>query len=127
MTAEASRAQAGAEDSEVLPGRARRRSVLPVALGAVVLAAVWLIPALVLRPLAEPILLAFPVGFVVVVGIDLIRAAGTATRSRREFRAHSRYLTVSTWTGLRTIDLRGLKRVRAQRIASMTSKATYPR
>ena len=125
MTSEASRAQAGVDDSEVLPGRARSRSVMPVALGAVVLAAVWLIPALALRPLAEPILLAFPVGIVVTVGIDLIRAAGTATRSRREFSVHSRYLTVSTWTGLRTIDLRGLKRVRAQRIVSRTSKATY--
>jgi hypothetical protein len=125
VTSEASRAQAGAEDSEVLPGRARRRSVMPVALGAVVLAAVWLIPALALRPLAEPVLLAFPVGFVVAAGIDLIRAAGTATSSRREFSTHSRYLTVSTWTGLRTIDLRGLKRVQAQRIASRTSKTTY--
>lgn len=125
MTSEASRAPAGVEDSEVLPGRARRRSVMPVALGAVVLAAIWLIPALVLRPLAEPALLALPVGVVIGVGIDLIRAAGTVTSSRREFSAHSRYLTVSTWTGLRTIDLRGLKRVRAHRIASRTSKATY--
>ena len=66
-----------------------------------------------------------PVGIVVTAGIDLIRAAGTATRSRRELSVHSRYLTVSTWTGLRTIDLRGLKRVRAQRIVSRTSKATY--
>jgi hypothetical protein len=98
---------------------------MPVALGAVVLAAVWLVPALALRPLAEPALLAFPVGVVVAAGIDLIRAAGTATSSRRELSAHSRYLTVSTWTGLRTIDLRGLKRVRAQRIASRTSKTTY--
>lgn len=125
MTSEASRAQAGVEDSEVLPGRARRRSVMPVALGAVVLAAVWLIPALALRPLAEPALLAFPVGVVVGAGIDLIRSAGTVTSSRRELSAHSRYLTVSTWTGLRTIDLRGLKRVRARRIASRTSKTTY--
>jgi hypothetical protein len=97
---------------------------MSVALGAVVLAAVRLIPALALRPLAEPVLLAFPVGFVV-VGIDLIRGAGTATSSRREFSSHSRYLTVSTWTGLRTIDLRGLKRVRAQRVVSRTTKATY--
>ena len=125
MTSEASRAQAGAEDSGVLPGRGRRRSVMPVALGAVVLAAVWLIPALALRPLVEPALLAFPVGFVVGAGIDLIRSAGTVTSSRRELTAHSRYLTVSTWTGLRTIDLRGLKRVRARRIASRTSKTTY--
>jgi hypothetical protein len=125
VTSEASRAQAGAEDSGVLPGRARRRSVMPVALGAVVLTAVWLIPALALRPLAEPVLLAFPVAIVVGAGIDLIRAAGTVASSRRDSSAHSRYLTVSTWTGLRTIDLCGLKRVRAQRIASRTSKTTY--
>ena len=125
VTSEASRTPAGVEDSEVLPGRARRRSVMPVALGAVVLAAVWLIPALALRPLAEPLLLAFPVAIVVGLGIDLIRAAGTVTSARRELSAHSRYLTVSTWTGLRTIDLRGLKRVRAQRSVSRTSKTTY--
>jgi hypothetical protein len=125
VTSEASRAQAGVEDSEVLPGRARRRSVMPVALGAVVVAAVWLIPALALRPLAEPVLLAFPVAIVVGVGIDLIRAMGTTTSSRRELSPRSRYLTVSTWTGLRTIDLRGLKRVRAQRIVSRTSKTSY--
>jgi hypothetical protein len=125
VTSEAPRAPTGAEDSEVLPGRARIRSVMPVALGAVVLAAVWLIPALALRPLAEPVLLALPVGVAVGIGVDLIRAAGTVTRSRREFSAHSRYLTVSTWTGLRTIDLRGLKRVRAQRSVSRTSKTTY--
>jgi hypothetical protein len=101
VTSEASRAQTGVEDSEVLPGRTRRRSVMPVALGAVVLAAVWLIPALALRPLAEPALLAFPVGVVVGAGIDLIRSAATVTSSRRELSAHSRYLTVSTWTGLR--------------------------
>jgi hypothetical protein len=125
VTSEDSRAQAGVEDSGVLPGRTRRRSVMPVALGAVVLTAVWLIPALALRPLAEPVLLAFPVAIVVGAGIDLIRAAGTVTSSRRESSAHSRYLTLSTWTGLRTIDLRGLKRVRAQKIVSRTSKATY--
>jgi hypothetical protein len=125
VTPEASRAPAGLEDSETLPGRSRRRSVTPVALGAVVLAAAWLIPALALRPLAEPALLAFPVAIVVGAGTDLLRAAGTVTSSRREFSAHSRYLTVSTWTGLRTVDLRGLKRVRAQRIASRTSESTY--
>ena len=125
MTSEASRAPTGVEDGAVLPGRARRRSVMPVALGAVVLAAVWLIPALALRPLAEPALLALPVGVVLGIGVDLIRAAGTVTSSRRELSAHSRYLTVSTWTGLRTIDLDGLKRVRAQRSVSRTSKATY--
>ena len=59
------------------------------------------------------------------MGIDLIRAAGTVTSARRELSAHSRYLTVSTWTGLRTIDLHGLKRVRAQRSVSRTSKTTY--
>ena len=123
MTSEASPAQAGAEDSGELPGRGRRRSVMPVAF--TLLAAVWLITALALRPLAEPALLAFPVGVVVGAGIDLIRSAGTVTSSRRELSAHSRYLTVSTWTGLRTIDLRGLKRVRARRIASRTSKTTY--
>jgi hypothetical protein len=68
----------------VLPGRARRRSVMPAALGAVVLTAVWLIPALALGPLAEPVLLAFPVAIVVGAGIDLIRAAGTVRSSRRE-------------------------------------------
>lgn len=125
MTSGASRARAAVEKRKVPAGRVRRRSIMTVALGLAVLAAVWLVPALALRPVADPAVLAFPVGFVVAVGLDLLRGAANARSSRRLLTAHSRYLTVPTWTGLRTIDLRGLKRVRARRIAGRPGKITY--
>jgi len=98
---------------------------MTVALGTAALAATWLAPALALRPMADPAELAFPVGFVVGMGVAVTRGVGNATSSRRLLTAHSRYLTASTWTGLRTIDLRGLKRVRARRIAGRLGKITY--
>jgi hypothetical protein len=41
------------------------------------LAAVWVVPALLLRPLADPAVLAFAVGIVVGLGADLVRNTGT--------------------------------------------------
>lgn len=124
MTSEASRAQAGAEKRKMPAGRARRRSIVAAGLGLTALAAIWLVPALALRPMADPAVLAFPVGLVVGIGLDLMRAVANARGSRRLLTAHSRYLTAPTWTGLRTIDLRGLKRVRARRIAGRLGKIT---
>lgn len=125
MPSSASRARAGVEQRKVPAGRARRRSMMTVASGLAALAAIWLVPALALRPVADPALLAFPVGFVVAVGLDLTRGVANARSSRRLLTAHSRYLTAPTWTGLRTIDLRCLKRVRARRIAGRPGKITY--
>jgi len=75
--------------------------------------------------MADPAVLAFPVGLVVGLGVDVMRGVANARGSRRSLTAHSRYLTASTWTGLRTIDLRGLKRVRARRIGGRLGKITY--
>lgn len=125
VTSGASRARAAVEKRKVPAGRVRRRGMMTVALGLAGLAAVWLVPALALRPMADPAVLAFPVGFVVAVGLDLLRGVANARSSRRLLTAHSRYLTAPTWTGLRTIDLRGLKRVRSRRIAGRPGKITY--
>jgi hypothetical protein len=125
VTSEDSRAQAGVEKRKVPAARARRRSMMTVALGLAALAAIWLVPAFALRPMANPAVLAFPVGFVVAMGLDLMRGVANARSSRRLLTAHSRYLTAPTWTGLRTIDLRGLKRVRARRISGRGGKITY--
>ena len=125
VTSEGSSAQAGVEKRKVSAARARRRCTMTVAFGLTALAAIWLVPAFALRPMANPAVLAFPVGFVVAMGLDLMRGVANARSSRRLLTAHSRYLTASTWTGLRTIDLRGLKRVRARRISGRLGKITY--
>jgi hypothetical protein len=125
VTSKASRAQARLEERKVPAGRVRRRSMMTVAAGIAALAGVWLVPALVLRPMADPAVLAFPVGVAVAIGFMLVRSTSNARGSRRLYTAHSRYLTAPTWTGLRTIDLRGLKRVRARRIAGRLGKVTY--
>ena len=59
MTSAASPAQAGAENRKVPAGRARRRSMVTAGLGLAALAAIWLVPALALRPMAGPAVLAF--------------------------------------------------------------------
>jgi hypothetical protein len=125
VTSGTSPAEAGVEKRKVPARRARRRSMTAAGLGGTALAAIWLVPAFALRPMTSPAALAFPVGFVVGMGLDLMRGMATARTSRRLHTAHSRYLTAPTWTGLRTIDLRGLKRVRARRIAGRVGKTTY--
>lgn len=125
MISRASRAQAEAEKRKVPAGRARRRSIMTAGLGGAALSAIWLVPALALRPMADPAVLAFPVGLVVALGVDVMRGAANARGSGRLLTAHARYLTAPTWTGLRTIDLHGLKRVRARRIAGRVGKITY--
>jgi hypothetical protein len=106
-------------------GCALRRSIMTAGLGLAALAAIWLFPALALDPMANPAALAFPVGFVVAIGLDLMLGVANTSSSRRLLTARSRHLAVSTWTGLRTIDLRGLKRVQARRIAGRLGKITY--
>jgi hypothetical protein len=125
VTSRASRAQAEVEKRKVPAGRARRRSITTAGLGGAALSAIWLVPALALRPMADPAVLAFPVGIVVGLGVDVMRAVANARGSRRLLTAHARYLTAPTWSGLRTIDLRGLKRVRARRIAGRPGNITY--
>jgi hypothetical protein len=82
------------------------------------LAAVWVIPALLLRPLADPALLGFGTGFVVWIGTELIRNMANVRNPDQFPSPQVRLLTVRTWTGPCTIDMRDLKRVRARRSVS---------
>jgi hypothetical protein len=97
---------------------ARRRSRAAVSLSLAGLAAVWVIPALLLRPLADPALLGFGTGFVVWIGTELIRNMANVRNPDQFPTPQVRLLTVRTWTGPCTIDMRDLKRVRARRSVS---------
>jgi hypothetical protein len=108
--------QAGPEAGKVPAAQARRRSRLAVTLALAGLAAVWVVPALLLRPLADPALLAFGTGIAVSIGSELVRNMANVRDPRRFPAPQVRFLTVRTWTGPRTVDLRDLKRVRARRM-----------
>jgi hypothetical protein len=106
--------QARPEAEKVPAALARRRSRAAATLSLAGLAAGWVIPALLLRPLADPALLGFGTGFVVWIGTELIRNMANV-RSPDQFPTPQvRLLTVRTWTGPCTIDMRDLKRVRAR-------------
>lgn len=85
------------------------------------LAALWVVPALLLRPLADPYILGFGTGIAVSAGAELVRNMANV-RNPRQFPAPQvRFLTVRTWTGPRTIDLRDLRHVRARRFVGKLS------
>jgi hypothetical protein len=106
---------AQAEDRKIPAAQARRRARAAAAISLAGLAALWLVPALVLRPLANPAPLGFGTGVLVAIGVSFVRGAASARGSRRLQTATGRYLTAPTLTGLRTIDMRHLRRVRARR------------
>ena len=113
------------EERKIPAGQARRRSRTAVTLSLAALAVIWIVPALALRPLADPAPLAFGTGIVVGIGVMLVRGTSNALGSRRSQTATLRFLTASTRTGLRTIDVRNLKRVRARRLAGRYGHITY--
>jgi hypothetical protein len=108
--------QAGPEAGKVPAAQARRRSRLAVTLALAGLAALWLVPALLLHPLPDPALLGFGTGVAVSIGAELVRNMANVRNPRQFPASQVRFLTVRTWTGPRTIDLRDLKRVRARRL-----------
>jgi len=110
--------QARPEAEKVPAALARRRSRAAATLSLAGLAAVWVIPALLLRPLADPALLGFGTGFVVWIGTELIRNMANVRNPDQFPTPQVRLLTVRTWTGPCTIDMRDLKRVRARRSVS---------
>ncbi len=116
--------QAGPEAGKVPAARARRRSRLAMTLALAGLAAVWVVPALLFRPLADPAMLGFGTGFVVWIGAELVRNMANVRHPDRFPAPQVRFLTVRTWTGPRTIDLRDLKRVRARRWVSRGGSRT---
>jgi hypothetical protein len=110
--------QAGPGAEKVPAAQARRRSRAAVTLSLAGLAAVWVAPVLLLRPLADPGMLGFGTGFAVWVGAELVRNMANVRNPDRFPAPQVRFLTVRTWTGPCTIDMRDLKRVRARRSVS---------
>jgi hypothetical protein len=125
MTAGSQDAPGGTQQREVPAALARRRARITVALALLGLAAVGVIPALVLRPLDDPVLLAFPAGVVAAFGIDAIRAVCDARGPGRRLTGAGHFATARTWSGPRTIDVGDLASVRARRIVGRGSSATY--
>jgi hypothetical protein len=115
--------QAGARKVPVQ--QVRRRVRITVAAALTGLAAVWLGPVLALRPMANPAPLAFSIGVVVALSANLIQAMCFARGSQRLISAGARFLTVRTWTGARTIDLRHLRRVRARALGGRLGTFSY--
>jgi hypothetical protein len=114
-----------AEARKVPVEQARRRARITVAVALTGLAAVWLGPVLALRPMTNPAPLAFSTGTVVALSVNLIQGLCFTRGSQRLITAGSRFLTVRTWTGARTIDLRHLRRVRARTLAGRSGTFTY--
>ena len=127
MSSRTSGGQAEREVRKVPAAQARRRSQFAVTSCLAGLAAVWVVPALLLRPLADPAGLAFATGIVVGLGAVLVRHSASiwSRGSRRLLTMSSRFLTVRTWTGPRTIDLRDLRRIRARRFVGRASIVNY--
>ncbi len=117
--------QPGIEERKVPPAGARQRARVAVTLALAGLAAIWIVPAVVVGPVTDPAAIAFPVGFAVGLGLALVRGMCNARGSRRLSSASARFLTAKTWTGSRTIDLRDLRRIRARRIAGRMGSVDY--
>lgn len=104
---------------------ARRRGRAAVTLILAGLVAIWVVPALLLRPLADPYILGFGTGIAVSAGAELVRNMANVRNPDRFPAPQVRFLTVRTWTGPCTIDMRDLKRVRARRSVSRWGIADY--
>lgn len=123
MDDEIADAEADARKVPVQQVRGRARITVSAALTG--LGAVWLGPVLALRPMANPAPLAFSTGLVVALSASLIQGMCFARGSQRLISAGSRFLTVRTWTGPRTIDLRHLRRVRARVLGGRLGTFSY--
>jgi hypothetical protein len=89
------------------------------------IAAIWIVPAMAVRPVTDPAALAFPVGLAAGLSLVLVRRLCNARDSRRLSGASGRFLTASTWAVPRTIDMRDLKRIRARRVDGRLGSVTY--
>jgi hypothetical protein len=103
----------------------RRRSRVVVSAALAVALVLLIVPAVILRPMRDPAPLGFALGFVIGLGLDCLRNVSNARGQKRLLTRADRYLTAPTWTGMRTIDLRDLRSVRARRIAGRVGSTTY--
>jgi hypothetical protein len=114
-------ADAGTRKIPAADCRRRSRVVVTTALAAALV--LLIVPALIVRPMRDPAPLGFSLGLVIGLGLDCLRHVSNARGHKRLL--SSAYLTAPTWTGMRTIDLRDIRSVRARRVAGRGSSTTY--
>jgi len=108
------------DERKVPAARARREARVKVTAALTALAALVVVPPLVLRPLADPAPLALPAGAAAGFCLALLRNSANAAGRDRLYSNGSRFVTAWTWTGRRTIDLRGMRRIRARQLTART-------
>jgi hypothetical protein len=118
-------AAADAGTRKIPAADSRRRSRVVVTTALAVALVLLIVPALMVRPIRDPAPLGFPLGLVIGFGLDCLRHVSNARGQKRLLSPACRYLTAPTWTGMRTIDLRDIRSVRARRVAGRASSTTY--
>jgi hypothetical protein len=118
-------AAADAGTREIPAAESRRRGRVVVTTALAVALVLLIVPALIVRPIRDPAPLGFSLGLVIGLGLDCLRHVSNARGQERLLSSAYRYLTASTWTGMRTIDLRDIRSVRARRVAGRASSTTY--
>ena len=103
----------------------RRRSRVVVQAASGVALFLLIVPAFILRPLRDPAALGFLLGFAIAFWLNALRHVSNARGDKRLFWPERGYLTAPTWTGMRTIDLRNIRSVRARRVAGGRGSITF--
>jgi len=119
------KAAAGAGTRKIPAADSRRRSRVVVTAALAVALVLLIVPALVVRPVRDPAPLGFSLGAVIGLGLDCLRHVSDARGRKRLLSPGGRYLTAPTWTGMRTIDLRDIRSVRARRAAGRAGGTSY--
>lgn len=88
------------------------------------LALVGVVPALLLRPMSDPVPLAICSGGVFGIGIMGMRSVNHSRAAKRTRVARRRFLVARTWSGQRNLDLHQLATVRAKRYLSESGTYT---
>jgi hypothetical protein len=118
-------AAADAGTRKIPAADSRRRSRVVVTTALAVALVLLIVPALIVRPIRDPAPLGFSLGLVIGLGLDCLRHVSNARGQERLLSPAYRYLTAPTWTGMRTIDLRDIRSVRARRVTGRASSTTY--
>lgn len=113
------------ETRKIPAAASRRRSRVVVTAALAVALSLLIVPAVILRPMRDPAPLGFALGAVIGLGLDCLRHVSNARGQKRRLSGTGRYLTAPTWTGMRTIDLRDLRSVRARRVSGRFGATTY--
>jgi hypothetical protein len=118
-------AAAGAGTRKIPAAGSRRRSRVVVTTALAVALVLLIVPALIVRPVPDPAPLGFSLGLVTGLGLDCLRHVSGARGQKRLLSPACRYPAAPAWTGMRTIGPRGIRPVRARRVAGRAGGTTY--